>query len=395
MGLNVSALPVNVNRALPACMDSVVFPAGADSLQFLGKNGTIPRRMRELLSKTLVIRFSSAGDIILATPLLRALRTRFPHAEIDFAVKRDYAGLVRHHPALTNVLELPGAEDGEALRRFRSEVRARKYDLLIDIHGSLRSRFLCLGAPRVVRIRKRVVPRWVLLRFKKNIYDRWGGAPSVVDRYFEPVRPFGVVNDGEGLDIFPSPEDYSAVEGRLAEGGMREGEPCVVLAPGARHWSKRWPGERFAETGAALAEHTGARIAVLGGTDDVALCADVAARIRRQAPGALVADLAGRLTLTGCALVMDRASVVITNDTALMHVAAARKRPVVAIFGPTVREFGFFPIGTQNVVLERAGLGCRPCTHIGGPTCPAGHFRCMLETEPSAVVAHARAFMEM
>ncbi len=376
MGLNVSALPVNVNRALPACMDSAVFPAGADSLQFLGKNGTIPRRMRELLSKTLVIRFSSAGDIILATPLLRALRTRFPHAEIDFAVKRDYAGLVRHHPALTHVLELPGAEDGEALRRFRSEVRARKYDLLIDIHGSLRSRFLCLGAPRVVRIRKRVVP-------------------SVVDRYFEPVRPFGVVNDGEGLDIFPSPEDYSAVEGRLVEGGVREGEPCVVLAPGARHWSKRWPGERFAEVGAALAEDTGVRIVVLGGTDDVALCADVAGRIRRQAPGALVADLAGRLTLTGCALVMDRASVVITNDTALMHVAAARKRPVVALFGPTVREFGFFPIGTHSVVLERAGLGCRPCTHIGGPTCPAGHFRCMLETEPSAVVAHARAFMEM
>lgn len=366
--------------------------------------------MRDILSKTLVIRFSSAGDIILATPLLRVLRTRFPHAEVDFAVKRDYAGLVRHHPALTNVLELPGGEDAESLRALRSEVRARKYDLLIDIHGSLRSRYLCLGASRVVRIRKRVLPRLALVRWKRNVYDRWGGAPSVVDRYFEPVRPFGVENDGKGPEIFPSPDDHAAVAKMMADLGVRAGEPCIVLAPGARHWSKRWPGERFAEVGATLARDPGSRplgdaslerdagtrlrIFVLGGKDDAGLCAEVAADIRREAPAANVVDLAGRFTLSGCALVMDRASVVITNDTALMHIAAARKRPVVAIFGPTVREFGFFPVGTKSVVLERQGLECRPCTHIGGPTCPAGHFRCMLETEPSAVVAHARAFME-
>ena len=358
--------------------------------------------MRDIIGKTLVIRFSSAGDIVLATPLLRALRTRFPHAEIDFAVKRDYAGLVRHNPALTNVFELPGEEDGEALRRFRSEVRARKYDLFIDIHGSLRSRYLCLGAPRLVRIRKRVLPRLVLVRFKRNVYGRWGGAPSVVDRYFEPVLPYGVVNDGKGLEVFPSREDHTAVAGILAEAGVRDGERGIVLAPGARHWSKRWPGERYAAVGATLAGDTGstlervagARIFVLGGKDEASLCADVATRIRKQVPGSNVMDLAGRLTLTGCALVMDRASVVITNDTALMHIAAARKRPVVAIFGPTVREFGFFPVGTRSIVLERDGLGCRPCTHIGLPSCPAGHFRCMLETEPSAVAAHARAFME-
>jgi heptosyltransferase-2 len=77
-----------------------------------------------------------------------------------------------------------------------------------------------------------------------------------------------------------------------------------------------------------------------------------------------------------------------------MHIAAARKRPVVAVFGPTVREFGFFPVGTRSVVLERTGLECRPCTHLGLPSCPAGHFRCMLETEPAAVAGHARALME-
>ena len=374
--------------------------------------------MRDILTKTLVIRFSSAGDIVLATPLLRALRTRFPHAEIDFAVKREYAGLVRHNPALTNVLELPDGDNGKALRRLRSETRARKYDLLIDIHGSLRSRYLCLGARRVVRIRKRILPRWLLVRFKRNTYERWGGAPSVVDRYIETVRAYGVQNDARGLEVFPSPEEQTAVAGILADAGVTDGETCVVLAPGARHWSKRWPAERYAEVGAALAagigsspqrrpgssrvgrsdpaqaHAPGARVIVLGGREDVALSAGIAAGIRTRAPGARVTDLTGRLTLTGCALVMDRAAVVITNDTALMHIAAARKRPVVAIFGPTVREFGFFPVGTTSIVLERDGLECRPCSHIGGPTCPAGHFRCMLETDPSAVAAHARALME-
>jgi heptosyltransferase-2 len=365
--------------------------------------------MREIISKTLVIRFSSAGDIVLATPLFRALRARFPHAEIDVAIKRDYAGLVRHHPALSNILELPAGEDGAALRALRTEVRARQYDLLIDIHGSLRSRFLCLGAPRVVRIRKRVLPRLALVRLKRNVYDRWGGAPSVVDRYFEPVRAFGVENDGRGPEVFPSPADHAAVAALMAQFGVREGERYVVLAPGARHWTKRWPGDRFASVGAGLARAGdqgtrpaaeespaagGPRIVVLGGKDDVPLCSDIAARIGALAPGTEATSLAGRLTLTGCALVMDRASVVITNDTALMHIAAARKRPVVAIFGPTVREFGFFPVGTRNIVLERQGLACRPCTHIGGPACPHGHFRCMLETEPAEVVASARALME-
>jgi heptosyltransferase-2 len=133
---------------------------------------------------------------------------------------------------------------------------------------------------------------------------------------------------------------------------------------------------------------------VLGGRDDAGVCSAVADGIRAAAPAALVINLAGRLTLTGCALVMDRAPVVITNDTALMHIASARSRPVVAVFGPTVREFGFFPTGPQSVVLERNGLDCRPCTHIGLSYCPAGHFRCMLDTEPSAAAGRERAFME-
>ena len=313
--------------------------------------------MRDILSKTLVIRFSSAGDIILATPLLRALRTRFPHAEIDFAVKRDYAGLVRHHPALTNVLELPGGEDGEALRRLRSEVRARKYDLLIDIHGSLRSRYLCLGASRVVRIRKRVLPRWRSYDGRENVYDRWGGAPSVVDRYFEPVRPFGVENDGKGPEIFPSPEDHAAVAEILADVGVRAGERCIVLAPapgtgrsaGPVSASPRW----VRPLRGIQARHSGelpARIDLRARRHGRRRrCAPTSRpEIRREAPARMCVDLAGRLTLSGCALVMDRASVVITNDTALMHIAAARKRPVVAIFGPTVREFGFFPVGHEE-----------------------------------------------
>jgi heptosyltransferase-2 len=93
----------------------------------------------------------------------------------------------------------------------------------------------------------------------------------------------------------------------------------------------------------------------------------------------MVLNLAGSLSLMETAAAMDRCSAVVTNDTGLMHLATARQRPVVAVFGPTVREFGFYPLGNTSLVLEVGALDCRPCTHIGRSYCPKEHFRCMLD----------------
>jgi ADP-heptose:LPS heptosyltransferase len=156
-----------------------------------------------------------------------------------------------------------------------------------------------------------------------------------------------------------------------------------------------WPEERFAETVTILAVQHGAGVLLFGaGDQEHAQCADIAEMIRRSAPHIPVVNLAGTTSLTETAAVMDRCSIVLGNDSGLMHIAAARKRKVVVIFGPTVRELGFFPFGTQSKVIENTLLDCRPCTHIGLPFCPKGHFKCMNEIPTQRVVDAATHLLQ-
>jgi heptosyltransferase-2 len=151
------------------------------------------------------------------------------------------------------------------------------------------------------------------------------------------------------------------------------------------HFTKRWPEERFVELTRLLTAR-GERLLLFGGRPDSA----VAETIARTAPRG-IADLTGRLTLMETAAAMERCRVVIANDSGLMHMATAVRRPVVALFGSTVREFGFFPYNSPAVVLETNGLRCRPCSHIGLPRCPKRHFACMREILPEQVVEAADA----
>lgn len=334
-----------------------------------------------------MIRFSSAGDIVLASPLLRVLRRQFPDSVIDFAVKEEYAGLVRTNPNVSSLLVLPRGTGMSAVRALRRTIRERRYDLVVDIHGSLRSRYIAAGLPRVVRVRKRVVPRSLLLRWKVDVYDRFGGSPPVAERYLETVASLGVRADGEGLEVFPTASDVRDAQRALDDAGIRsQGSLVLGLAPAARHGNKMWPAGRFAEVGATLVGRLGASVLLLGGGDDAPLCAEVKAAILERAPGARVGSVAGMLGFLGTAAALDSCTVVVSNDSAVMHLAAARKRPLVALFGPTVSQFGFFPYGTRSIVLERKGLACRPCTHVGLPSCPEGHFRCMNDTTTNDVV---------
>ena len=346
------------------------------------------------LHKTLVIRFSSVGDITLSSLFLRAFRTRFPQCDVDYVVKEEYADLIRHDPNITHVLEFPAGGTFADLHRLRRRITAERYDLVVDLHDSLRSRYLCLGTTRVLRINKRKLARILLVKFKWNVYKRTSGAPSVAERYVEAVEKLGVVNDGKGLDLFLTPEVVEKAQAALRQEGITPGTPLIGIAPSARHWNKMWLKERFAEVGATLAHEHQAGVALFGsGEEEEARCNEIAAELHMRAPGRPIANLAGKLTLLQTAAAMDSCAVVITNDSGLMHLAAARKRKVVAIFGPTVRELGFFPYGTQSVVVEVSGLDCRPCTHIGLPSCPRGHFKCMRDISAQQVVASAQRMM--
>lgn len=364
-------------------------------MQFPAEIGTIDLPVdRNPTIKTLIIRFSSVGDIVLSSPLIRALRHRFPDMQMDFLVKDAYADLVRWNPHVTRVIAFPQGGAFQDLVRLRRRIRAERYDVILDIHDSLRSRFLCAGARSVRRVNKRKIARFALIHFKVNLYGLFRGAPGVAERYLETASGLGVAGDGGGPELFLPAAAVERAQELLAAEGL-EGETALLgICPSARHFTKMWPEERFAEAAAAFAVRRNASVVLFGADDEAERCRSIARVIARRSPGTRTAVLAGHSSLLVSAAVMDRCGVVVTNDTGLMHCATARERPVVAVFGSTVRQFGFFPMGPASRVVEHPSLACRPCTHIGREQCPLGHFHCMTEIAPEAVVDAASSVWE-
>lgn len=350
--------------------------------------------MADLLNKTLIIRFSSVGDIVLSSLLVRTFHSRFPNWQLDFCVKEEFADLVRFNPNISNVIEFPKSGNFDDVKRIRKKIKENNYDLIIDIHGSLRSRYVCFGAKNVVRINKRKLARFLLVKFKLNLYDKSDGAPSVALRYLETVRTLGVEDDRMGLELFVSEDDISRTSKLVQDSGFRLDQQFIGVCPSAKHNNKMWSKERFAEAAAALSEHYGNPVVLFGSEDEGQRCNEIEALLQTRRPRPRVLNLAGRISLTETAATMDYCSIVLTNDSGLMHIAAARKRNVAAIFGPTVRELGFFPFGTQSVVVENKELDCRPCTHIGLPECPKGHFNCMNGISSAQVIESANALLQ-
>ncbi len=334
--------------------------------------------------KILLIRFSSAGDVILTSLLVRCLRRRFPDADVHFLTKRSFAPLLEHSPYIDRVFAIESHERPRQLARRKAALIAEDahgYDLVLDLHNSIRSRYFRLGlGRRTLVFEKPTVRKWLLVHFRKNLLRP---VVPVAERYLTLAHDLDVENDGAGLDLFTGGA-YAAIE-PLPE------RPTIALAPGARHATKRWPVHRFVELGCALITRWNARVVLLGGGDEHTLCEEIRAGILQNVTPATVLNLAGGGSILDAAATIDACDAVVSNDSALAHVAAARKRPVVAIFGSTVQEFGFAPYGTTSRVVENLGLSCRPCTTIGRLECPKGHFQCMLGITAAEVASAVEA----
>ncbi len=343
------------------------------------------------INKILLIRFSSLGDIVLASPLVRIVRRSYPSARIDFLLKSGYVDLFNYNPHLSGVMTLAtsGKEELKALRR---RIRDERYDVILDLQNSLRSRALrsFSGARMVRTIDKRIVRRFCLVNLKKNFYRT---VVPVPDRYLETARSLGVKDDGEGLEIFVPEDVVNTVRATMDRCRLDRFEEVIGLAPAARHRTKRWLPERFVETGIRCAKEFRSKILLFGGKEDQEFCGDCVQMINNAAGGTVAESCAGQLSLLEMTEALGYCRLVITNDTGIMHLAAARRRKIIAIFGPTVREFGFLPYRTESVVVERKGLYCRPCSHIGLEQCPEGHFRCMRDISADEVVSAAAGLL--
>lgn len=303
--------------------------------------------------KILIIRFSSIGDIVLTTPVIRVLKQQLG-AEVHFLTKRQFAAILTPNPYLDRIL----AFDGN-LRELRLEVKAQRYDRIIDLHNNLRSRLITWGVwERTNRFDKLNWRKWWLVRWKRNILPK----VHIVDRYLATAGALGIQADGEGLDFFISPQDQR-VEGLPTA-------PFVALVVGAAHATKRIPLKVLKEI-VALSSET---VVVLGGKED-----EAAGRALAEWMPDKVVNYCGRLRLGQSAFVLQWAQKVVTPDTGLMHIAAAFDQEIISIWGSTVPAFGMTPYQVSNSsIVEVENLSCRPCSKIGFSECPKGHFQCMM-----------------
>jgi lipopolysaccharide heptosyltransferase II len=321
----------------------------------------------------LVVRFSSIGDILLTTPLLRAIRTKWPGARVTVLTKRQYVSLVSDNP---NATETFGIGPRQGVRSIAALIRNVKYSHILDLQGGLRTLMVRMLAPGPwTGFSHRRLPRALLIRFKHNTYHEHVPVP---ERYFEAAADLDVVPDGGPPEFFLNPASVEKGEAWLARARVGQTRAMVAIAPGAAHATKRWPVDHWIKLVRQIV-NTGADVVALGGPGDSAMGAEIAARA-----GAHVASAAGDLTLQETGAVLKHAAALISGDTGVMHMATGVGTPVVALFGPTVRQFGFFPYNAHASVVER-NLSCRPCSSHGGPECPLEHHLCMREILPDMV----------
>jgi ADP-heptose:LPS heptosyltransferase len=319
--------------------------------------------------KVLIIRFSSIGDIVLTTPIIRCLKKQLPaDSEVHYLTKPSYASLLIQNPYIDKLLLLD-----EDLAVTIKEIKDETYDAIIDLHNNLRTLTIKIAcdSPNYT-FNKLNLRKFFLTSFKINFLPKI----HIVDRYFKAVAKLNITNDGEGLDYFmPTASkdlrhDFKAIPTN----------DFVSVAIGGQHATKRMPLEKLKE----IVESSTIFLVIIGGKEDQ----EVAQDLEKQYPDKLL-NLVGKLNLHQSAGIIEMSKKLLTHDTGMMHIAAALKKPVIAIWGNTVPEFGMYPyygkhqIDFQN--FEVKGLRCRPCSKLGYAKCPKGHFNCMNLQDTSAI----------
>jgi ADP-heptose:LPS heptosyltransferase len=327
--------------------------------------------------KFLVIRFSSIGDIVLTSPVLRCLKKRYPDAEIHYLTKAQFHPLLAANPHISRFHLL---EDD--LDAVIADLKKEKFDTIIDLHKSIRSLRIrqALGV-KSISFNKLNIQKWLRVKFKvETLPDK-----HIVDRYFEALAPLGVEDDGQGLDYYIWEREIRDFVPPIVK------MPYVAFAVGANHNTKKLPDDKIIE----LCEMITGRIVLIGGKTEAA----IGNKLNELMP-AKVVNLCGRVNLNESAFIVKHARRVIAHDTGFMHIAAAFKKPIVSIWGNTIPAFGMYPyygklheqkFMNQSYIFEVDGLPCRPCSKLGYEKCPRGHFKCMNGQNLEAIAAVANA----
>jgi lipopolysaccharide heptosyltransferase II len=323
--------------------------------------------MSEAGDRILCIRLSSIGDIVLTTYLYRMLRQQHPHLQIDVLVKSEFVELLEHDPHIHRLLPFVAGNGLAEIRRWRRHIAVTEYRWIADLHNNQRSWLMTFAQNRglLPRFRKHRLRRWLLVKAK---YRGKNSFSSVPERYFNVLRSLPLTDDGSANKLY-----WQESEAQRLARQYPQVNGAIALAPGAKHATKRWPVEAYAELAGRLYRDTHKAIILFGSAGE----SELAERLCTLQSDVPIVNLCGRLRLRESVALLATTRLLVANDSALMHIAGAVATPVVAIFGSTVEELGFFPFRSRSIVVENNALRCRPCSHIGRRRCPRRHFRCL------------------
>lgn len=329
--------------------------------------------------RILIIHTAFIGDIVLSTPLIKKLRDTYPKAEITYLTTPVGASILRNNPHLNHIIEYDKRGEHKGMKGFwaiAKKLKMEAYNLVITPHRYLRSTFLTFltGAP----IRRGYDSAAASFLYNERVhYDK-------SKHEVEKLLSFVPKDEGKRyeIEIFPTELEVEKVD-KLLE---KRREKVVVVAPGSKWFTKKWPLEYFNRVIKKLEKREDTTVVVVGGKEEMFLNMPLANT---------TIDLRGKTTLLELAEVIRRADIVLTNDSSPIHIASAFPNVrILALFGPTVEKFGFFPWSKNSEVFQVEGLECRPCSIHGGDSCPKKHFKCMLDIKPEMVLERIESILE-
>lgn len=324
------------------------------------------------MKKILIIRFSSIGDIVLTTPIVRCLKKQFPSVEIHYVTKNQYLSLLISNPYINKIHTIENS-----VFEVIEELKNENFDFVIDLHKNWRAFQILFSLLKpYATFSKLNFKKWLLTSFKINLLPDI----HIVERYFKALKKWEIINDNKGLDYFFS-ENVQTNIISLPE-NFKNGFVAMVI--GSKHYTKQLPLEQTLQ----YIKKLDLPIVLLGDDEDAKKSEFITQKFENN-----ILDFCGKLKLDESVSILNNAKVVVTHDTGLMHIAAALHKPIISIWGNTVPAFGMYPympVHKNFEIIEVLGLKCRPCSKLGYKKCPKNHFNCMNQIDIDLLVDKTR-----
>ncbi len=324
------------------------------------------------MPKILIIRFSSIGDIVLTSPVVRYLKTQVKNAEVHYLTKKSFQMIVENNHYIDKVHFLD--------KNFYETInilKAEKFDYIIDLHHNLRTSLVKLHLKsKSFSFDKLNFKKWLLVNFKFNSMPKL----HIVDRYVDTLKNFNIKKDEKGLDFFIPKKDEIALS-KISE---KLTHKYIVFVIGAKHQTKRLPNEKII----SICKKINFPIILLGGKEDKKNALEIFNCVKKNNFQQLIFNVCGDFNLNQSASIVKQAELIITHDTGLMHIASAFHKKIISIWGNTVKEFGMYPYlsNKNSKIIEVENLSCRPCSKIGYNKCPKKHFKCMNDIDENQII---------